>query len=377
MTKQKRWLTALIMVLALIVAACGGDGADTTTTAADEPATTQGEDETTTTAAGGETTTTAAPELCTYESDTLRVIIDTPPDFANASRYYWVEQLEERFGAAGVEVTVSILEGSDAALRTIVAGQGDLNIGALGAAVRLIAATGEGVKVLAADGATTDYILVSAEGIETLDDLVGGTVGIRLPGDAGDVVTRAALTAAGFNLDDVEFIEIGGTSARVAALTSGQVDLGAAHVAEATVAMSNAPLNALMAAGDVMPQWIQSGVVATDTWLDAHPCMAQTVVDAMMDTNRWAYDNPDEFAEYTKQAIPEEDMPDDQRAAAVQELIRIGYFPINGGIDQEALESFVEVEVSTGGLEEGNVPEIDTWVDRTFLDHYLEENGTR
>jgi ABC-type nitrate/sulfonate/bicarbonate transport system substrate-binding protein len=374
MTKNRRWLTALMMVLALVASACGGDGADETTTTADT-----GGGETTTTGEGdGASTTMSDPGECTYEADRLRVIIDTPPDFANASRYYWVEQLEERFGAEGVEVTISILEGSDSALRAIVAGQADLNIGALGAAVRLIAATGEGVKVLAADGGTTDYVLVAREGLETLDDLVEGTtIGIRLPGDAGDVVTRAALTAAGFDLDDFDFIEIGGTSARVAALTSGQIDLGAAHVAEATVAMSNAPLNALLFAGDVMPAWIQSGVVATDTWLDAHPCMAQTVVDAVMDTNRWAVDNPEEFAEYTKEALPEEDMPDDQRAEAVAELIRIGYFPVNGGIDQATLESFVEVEVSTGGLEEGNVPPIDSWVDRTFLDRYLEENGSR
>jgi ABC-type nitrate/sulfonate/bicarbonate transport system substrate-binding protein len=372
MSKQRSLSVALLVSLVMVLAACGGAGTETTaTTAAPAPTTTAA-----TATTEGETTTTAeaAP---VPESDVLRVIIDTPPDFANASRFYWMEQLEERFNAVGVEVEISILEGSDAALRTIVAGQADLNIGALGAAVRLIAATGEGVKVLAADGATTDYVLLAAEGIETLDDLVGGTIGIRLPGDAGDVVTRAALAATGFDLSTVEFIEIGGTSARVAALVSGQIDLGAAHVAEATAAMASAPLNALLFAGDVMPTWIQSGIVATDTWIEGHPVMAQMVVDALMDTNRWAYDNPDEFAEYTKQALPEEDMADDLRTAAIEELIRIGYFPINGGIDQEALESFVQVEVSTGGLEEGNVPEIDTWVDRTFLDDYLDRNGTR
>lgn len=374
MKNDRRWMTVLLL-LALVVAACGGSGdaeGESTTTAGEAPTTAADTGST----AGEAPDTTAGTDSCTFEAEELRVVIDTPPDFANASRWYWTEQLEARFGEAGVEVTVSTLEGSDAALRTIVAGQGDVMVGALGAAVRLIAATGEGVKVLAADGATTDYVLLSAENVTTLEDLEGGTVGIRLPGDAGDVVTRAALSAAGFDLDSVEFIEIGGTSARVAALTSGQIDLGAAHVAEATVAQANAPLNALLVAGEVMPTWIQSGLLATDGWLAEHPCMAQEVVNALMDTNRWAVDNPAEFAEYTKQAIPPEDMDDDSRTKAVDELMRIGYFPVNGGIEQDALESFVEVEVSTGGLESDNLPEIDSWIDRSYLDAYLEANGS-
>ncbi|HVR31141.1 MAG TPA: ABC transporter substrate-binding protein [Acidimicrobiia bacterium] len=375
MLRRRISWVAILSILALVLAACGGDTAATSTTAAPETTTTAAP--TTTAGDGGETTTTTEPELVP-ESDTLRLIIDTLPDFANANRYVWVEMLEERFGALGVEVEVSILEGSDSALRAVVANQADFNIGSLGAAVRLIAAADEGVKVIASDGERTTYVLLAREGIESLDDLVGGTIGIRLPGDAGDVVTRAALDAAGFDLSQVQFVEVGGTSARIAALVSGQIDLGAAHIAEATAAIAASPgLTPLMFAADVMPPWIQSGLVARDDWLETHPVMAQMVVDALVDTNRWITDNPEEFAEYTKIALPEEDMDDATRLEAIMELIRIGFYPVNGGISPEVVESFIEVEVSTGGLEADNVPPAEQWVDRTFLDDYLARNGTR
>ena len=96
MSKQRPLSVALLVSLVLVLAACGGSGTETTTTTTAAPTTTA------TTEAGETTTTTEAVPV--PEADVLRVVIDTPPDFANASRYYWIEQLEQRFNAVGVEV---------------------------------------------------------------------------------------------------------------------------------------------------------------------------------------------------------------------------------------------------------------------------------
>jgi ABC-type nitrate/sulfonate/bicarbonate transport system substrate-binding protein len=133
----------------------------------------------------------------------------------------------------------------------------------------------------------------------------------------------------------------------------------------------------LIVAADVMPTWIQSGLTMRDEFINENPILAQMVVDALMDTNRWSVEHPEELAEYTKITLSEEDMDDATRMAAIAELIRIGYYPVNGGLEDDALESFVQVELATGGLEPGKVPPFEQWVDRRFLDDYLARNGTR
>jgi raffinose/stachyose/melibiose transport system substrate-binding protein len=88
--KNKRWLfvTAFLVVFALVLAACGGsDGEETTTTAAG------GDGETTTTASGGEPA----------EDVTLRVLIHQNPAFTA-----YMEQFNADFEAANPGVTVDM-----------------------------------------------------------------------------------------------------------------------------------------------------------------------------------------------------------------------------------------------------------------------------
>jgi ABC-type nitrate/sulfonate/bicarbonate transport system substrate-binding protein len=312
---------------------------------------------------------TAAPEE--DEPRTLRVAFGSQPDFTGVNNYKWIEDME----ADGVVVEQLFFESSQDAFRALVVGEADVAPTGIISAVLLNLSGGEDVRVIAADIQAPSYLLVSTADITSDEQLVGKQVGISTPGDVSDTLTRYVFGLRGIDTDAVEFVEIGGTGARLQALLQGQISAGIAHAAEGLTAIEQGDLNYLYSFGEYIPGYLQHGLMAMGPWIDENEEFAQYLVDGFIETTRWAADNKDEYIELSKKYI--EGLDDDIRGQAYDIYMDAGIFGVNGGMDRDQLEGTIEIEESLGTFGNDSPPAIEVWADTRFVEDYLDRNGRR
>lgn len=351
--RTARWI-ALLAVLCLALVACGGsDGNEGESNETESEATGSQDGE------GG----TGAPE-----SDTLRVAFASEPDFTQIMNFKWLEDLRTQ---DNLEVEELFFDSSQDAFRALVAGEADIAVGTILSAIALVQEGGENVKVIASDLKAPDYLMVTTPDIGSLEDLKGKKVGISTPGDISDTLTRVVLSREGIDPAEVDFLQIGGTSARMAALLEGQISGGAAHAAEGLSAVEQGLKNTF-AYGEAVPDYLQHGVIVKQDWLDANPNLAQITVNRFVDATRWAADNKDAYIAMSEEYV--EGLSESARDQAYDIFIKIGMFAVNGGMSDDLLTNTLEIEQEVGSLGE-DAPGPGEWADPSFVERYLEENG--
>ncbi len=358
---MKLRLSVVLVLVAILAAACSGPAtspspseAQSSAPEASEPAESAAESE--------------APEgPGEPETDTVRVAFASQPDFTQIMDFKWLEDME----SAGLTVEDNYFESSQDAFRALVAGEADVAVGTLLSAILLVQETGEGVKVIASDLQAPDYLLISQPEITSLDQLEGARVGISTPGDISDTLTRVVLDREGVDVGAVNFVQIGGTGARMSALLEGQIEAGPAHAAEGLTAAEQG-LSNLFAYGSAVPDYLQHGLIVTDEWIADNPNLTQMMVDLFVDATRWADDNKDEYIERSADTV--EGPSDTARDQAYDIFKEIHMFAINGGMSTDLLENTVAVEKEVGTLTD-EAPAIEEWADPSFVENYLERNG--
>lgn len=303
------------------------------------------------------------------EPQLLRLAFGSEPDFTTIGTFKWIETLEADYN---VEVKELYFQSSQDAFRAVVAGEADLSLASITSAIVLNMTAGEDVKVIVADLQAPDYILVTTPDIKTDEDLAGGRIGISTPGDISDTLTRVVLEDRGDDVSKIDFVQIGGTGARMQALLSNQISGGAAHAAEGLAAVGQG-LNNLFAYGESIPDYLQHGVIAPQKWLDANPELAQTVVDTFIDSTRWAANNGAEYIAKSKDHV--DGIEDDIRQEAYDIFTKIGMFAVNGGMDDDQLDSTVEIEKRVGTFGGSEPPANSDWADASYVEDYLARNG--
>jgi NitT/TauT family transport system substrate-binding protein len=352
--RVSRWIVILV-ALALALTGCGNGGEE----AEGEVA---GGDE----AAGGEEVVPdAGGEL---ESNTLRVAFASEPDFTQIMNFKWLDDMREQ---DGIEVKELFFDSSQDAFRALVAGEAEIAVGTILSAIALVQEGGEDVKVIASDLKAPDYLLIATPEVESLEDLEGKKVGISTPGDISDTLTRVVLKREGVEVPKVNFLQVGGTSARMSALLEGQIAAGAAHAAEGLSAVEQGLQN-LFAYGKAVPDYLQHGLIVKQDWLDANPNLAQATVNRFVDATRWAADNKAEYIAMSEQYV--EGLSESARDQAYEIFQEIGMFAVNGGMSDKLLQNTLDIEQEVGSLAE-DAPPIEEWSDPTFVERYLEENG--
>jgi len=358
--RKKFWRLAAATGAALLLSACAGG-------AASSPAADGGDT--------GDTGADAAPgdggEAPAEEDAAVRLVFAGGQDFSTTDLAYWVQLMEER----GIEVDFDFVDDADAALRTVVADAADGYIGSLPSAILAVANADAPLKIVAVNQQASSYALLAQTSITSVEDLATAQIGINSLGSAGHTVVEVSLQEAGIDTADVEWVTIGGTSARVAALLSGQTDAGPAHFAEAAAAVEQSDdLHILFNASEGLGAYLQSGLMLSDAWLASHPQTAQAVVDALIDAQRWAADNEDEFVELSVTQSP--DLDDAARNDAYALYRDIGFFAVNGGLTQERVDHFLGLIDRTGelGLSMDELPEQSTWLDMRLVEDYLTRN---
>ena len=359
---MKLRLPVLLVLLAMLVAACSSTAESPAASESDPAPVASESDAPEESADPSEAAGPGEPEI-----DTLRVGFASQPDFTQVMNFKWLDDLE----AAGITVEDNYFESSQDAFRALVAGEVDVAVGTLLSAILLVQESGEGVKVIASDLKAPDYLLISQPEISSLSELEGARVGISTPGDISDTLTRVVLDREGVDVEAVNFVQIGGTGARMAALLEGQIEAGPAHAAEGLTAAEEGLAN-LFAYGNAVPDYLQHGLIVTDEFIDANPNLTQTMVDLFVESTRWANDNKDEYIELSNETV--EGPSDDARDQAYEIFQEIEMFAINGGMSEDLLQNTLSVEQEVGTLGD-DAPALEEWSDPSFVESYLERFG--
>jgi ABC-type nitrate/sulfonate/bicarbonate transport system substrate-binding protein len=357
---RHRRLVVLLAVVGLLAACTSG--------ATETPAATQ-QPTSAATAAPAAPTPTPNP----FAGKTIKATKSGDHAFDDVSLGHWIQSLKDKYD---ITVDLTGVDSADTSFRATISGAGDMSVAMnLTGVVHLVQESGTDVKLIASDTYGSDYQIVSKADV-TVDNLAGKIEGISAPGDASELVSHLCLNNQGFDYGSLQIVRIGGTSARVAALLAGQIDIGAAHVADAraAVAKSNGALKILLDCGVVVGNYPVTGMVVTGDWLKANHDLAQVVVNEYVEAMRWAASNKDPYIEFSKTWVP--DSPPELASDAYDYFKQVGFWPVNGGIDLPSLEIYLSYASQTGVLV-GKIPTTDKWVDDSLVNNYLAANGTQ
>jgi ABC-type nitrate/sulfonate/bicarbonate transport system substrate-binding protein len=300
------------------------------------------------------------------ESTTLRVVQGSDPDFTQVMLQKAIEYMADQ----GVTVEFSSVVDTDTATRSVIAGQQDIVINSLYFGIN---ANQQDIplRTFMADITAVDYLLMSIPSVTDVNQLVGGTVGINKPGDLGATIADQCLKSEGIDPADVEFVQVGGTSARMSAVLAEQIQAAPAHAAEALNAQREGALNVLVDCGQAIGTFLQTGASAMEEWLAANPNLAQMWTDAYIDACRWAADNKDEYIELSREVVPELD--DELRDSAYDFLFGAEVWGVNGGLTAESIDKLESIGLDSAAIEE---PVPDDWYTMDFIESYLARHET-
>lgn len=323
-------------------------------------------------AAAGSTAPSAS--TSPFAGMTVKAVKSGDHAFDDVSLDEWIQIMKDKYG---VTVDLQSVDTADTELRAVVAGSADVGVAmSLTGLVNLVQASGTDVKLVAADTYASDYQIVSKSSIATVADLKGKIEGISAPGDASELVSHLCLNNQGFDYSSLQIVKIGGTSARVAALLAGQIDIGAAHIsdAKAAVAKSNGALKILLDCGKAVGNYPVTGMVAMGTYISGHKDLVQALVNGYVDAMRWSATNKDGYVQLASTWVPDSDPA--ESSDSYDYFKNVGFWPVNGGIDTASLETYLGYAAQLGVLT-GKIPTTDKWVDDSFVNAYLAANGTQ
>ena len=283
--KITRALFSLVVAGGLVAAACGGGGTATpsqTTAAATASQAAQG-------------------ELPKPEVTTLRVGISTPNEPVQ-----FAEKLADALGIyqkyGFTSVTVTGFEGDGKALQALVAGQLDFMVGGASTAISS-QTTDTPVTILAMNSTKLTDGLWCGAAIKTKEDVKGKSVAISTFGGTSHGSALLLLKGIGYTDKDATITQVGGQSARIAALKGGSVGCAVVDMSE-EANMRAQGFNVLFDETKSDLQWGRSGLMTTAAFLKKNPNSALVVVAATLEAQQKLFSDPDssakEFAKFAQ-----------------------------------------------------------------------------
>lgn len=356
----------MLALMALVLAACGdgdaegttttGDAAATTTTAAPEETTTSGGDDATTTtgAAGGE---------AMVDVSGIEFIPSTSQPSALLIPQFYAFDLLEEWGATVEPVTLTNIPG----IQALVAGQTNL---APHGADELILGAAEGATPVAVGSlvAKQEYVLVASGDITTVEDLEGATIGMSGPAGFDALLTRFALEDAGIDPEaGVNFVQVGGSPDRAAALLAGQVDAATIGVDDWFQLQSQTDeAQIVVRMAETVPDYPSSVYFGLAEFWQENPNAALGVACANLEANKWAQADRQAFIDYGLELIEGAD------GDAIGELydfaIEVGMYPTDPAevLSTRGMEGLMEAMVETGDISEPI--DVSTVIDTSYLE---------
>lgn len=232
-------------------------------------------------------------------SDTEVTIGTAQAQVLNIGTLRMIEMLQE-WGADVTRVELPSISG----LEAIIAGQIDL---ASRSSDEILIGQSRGVDVVAfgAPISTMHYAVVSAPGIDTIEDLDGGAIGTSGPGGFNGMLFRYMLKQAGLEPEvDVAIVPVGGSSERAAAIMAGQVQATVVYIDNwLALEAQGANVQLLGYVADLVPGLSSRALFAPREYLAANDELAVAMACANLEVNHWINSSKDDFIAYTMDKV--------------------------------------------------------------------------
>ncbi|MPZ61395.1 MAG: PhnD/SsuA/transferrin family substrate-binding protein [Propionibacteriales bacterium] len=343
--------SAALVTAALILAACGGntDSGDAPEPAGGAPA---GGDDTEQLEEGAvpPTGVEGGPEFDL--SGTEVVATTSPPGAINMGTFFVYKRLEE-WGADIETVIVTTTSG----VQTIMAGRAD--IASQGSdEVVLGAAEGADMVAVGAPSTAMDYVLVATEDIESVEALEGKTIGMSGPSGFDALLSRFSLEDVGLSGNDVNFVQIGGSPDRAAALLSGQVDAATVFLEDwEELSRKTDELRLVQYMAEIVPEFPATAYFGQASFWEENPDLPLALACANLQANAWINSSEDEYVEYVLQVVP--GATEEAARAIYQGGQEVNMWPTNPDevFSVDGLGGLVDAMVETGDISEPVDPE--------------------
>ncbi len=272
------------------------------------------------------------------------VAIGTAPPDLTLHPYYYAQE-NGFFKAEGVEVQLNPYNGDATAMRALTAGEADVAATGLAIPLKAIEA-GSKVKIVLATVPKLDYLLVALKGIAGAKDLEGKNVGISGPGAVSYQVPLLMIKAAGGDPSKVQFVAVGGSSARTLALIAKKIDGAVLNTSFASRTFKYDYLHSIGDAARDLPNFIYVVEVATEKAVQQKRTALQAFSTATLRAARWAIQNPEAAILISQKVLP--DVAKDEIAAGVRAFAKSQYYNVDGALRKEAWDYTVD-ELLKGG----------------------------
>ncbi|HET7702122.1 MAG TPA: ABC transporter substrate-binding protein [Candidatus Limnocylindrales bacterium] len=261
----------------------------------------------------------------------------------------------------GLNVQITVFEGDGKVMQALQAGQLDVGFGGTSAFITS-QTTDVPVKGLAVNAVILTDELVSTANVKTADDLKGKCVAVSTYGGTSHGAVILSLKALNLTPEDVVITEVGGQSARIAALQGGACAAAPVDAARHEE-MAGLGFNFLVNLKEAKLPWGRSGLGVTEDWLAANPNTATVVAASVLEAQNMMWTDPDKAAEYYAKFTQETDVA--KAKALILEFQQIGNRPMTW--TDEAFQNPKDV-LATVNPAMKDVPVTDAF-DRSVLDN--------
>lgn len=294
MAKHKRIL-ALLASTAVFAAACTG-GTGSSPSAAPSQAAPSG-------AAPSDAPSAEPGTLPTPEKTSVKIGLSVTETSQFAAK---LAELEGIYEKNGLDVEVTVFEGDGKVMQALQAGQLDVGFGGVSAYVTS-QGTDAPVVALAVNAKVLSDLLVTTADVKTADDLRGKCVAVSTYGGTSHGAVILSLQALDLTADDVVITEVGGQSARIAALQGGACAAAPVDAAQRGE-MEALGFNFLVNLKEERLPWGRSGMGVTEEWLAENPNTALVVAASVLEAQNMMWADAEtaaaRYAEFT-QSEPE------------------------------------------------------------------------
>ena len=258
-----------------------------------------------------------------------------------------VAEQEGYFKAAGLTVEKFFLAGDANSLRAVASGDADA---ASTGTLTLIsaAAAGSDIRGIFSYQPIADYNIIAKDPAATLKTLGNKSFASSGPLDMTTEIPKMVMRKNGVDPATVKFIQIGGHSARLLAVSAGKVDASMVNTYTATQGAKAGNVKVLGSVAQDVPNIGYSIVVTSKkTLANAEKRKnLETLTQAIMQGARFIMKNPDRAAEMMKVASPDMDL---EILKATFKLLNADMvWGVNGGIERPVIDFTAQLAKDIG-----------------------------
>jgi NitT/TauT family transport system substrate-binding protein len=287
--RRHGWL-AVALAAGLLAAACGGGGGGGAATPGGQATGPAG-------ATGG---SPGAVQLPAPEKNRVKIGLSVTSE---PSQY--AEQLAFQLGLYkkyGLDAEVIGFEGDGKTVQALVANQLDMGVVGVSSAINSVV-TDTPFKIVSVNAVILTDQLVCTKNVTGVDQLRGKQVAVSTFGGTSHGAVLLALKGLGLTPNDVVITQVGGQSARIAALKGGSVACAPVDAALESQ-MKAQGFNILIDLKEEKLPWGRSGMAVRSDYLQQNPSTVLVVAAATLEAQNYMWTNTDDaskkFAEFTQ-----------------------------------------------------------------------------